>query len=116
MKHEENRKRVCFSCFIKVKVGENLESASALIKERVNRLLPSVDLSDDRLPLGFCLSCKAKLKKFEDKQLKEFDLSKLNEYLASQPRSSPRSDCACTVCEIATAGGLQSRNSVKTGV
>ena len=114
-KHEDCRQRVCFSCFHKVTLEENLKSASPLVQERIRRLLPSVDQSDSRVPLGFCCSCRAKLKKFEDGK-KAFELTKLNDYLATQDRSSPRTECKdCSVCTIASATGLQSKTTEKLG-
>ena len=110
MKHEESRRRVCLACFKKVKETECLDSMSVSLQQRLQRLAPSLDRTDDRVPLGLCLSCRAKMRRVEDGS-STFELVKLTAFLGSQPRSSPRKDCCCTICKTASASGLHSRKS-----
>ena len=110
MKHEQSRRRVCLYCFRKVKETECIDSASAPLQRRLARLAPSLDRTDDRVPLGLCQTCRATMKKAEDGS-GTFKLVKLTAFLASRPRSSPRKDCACSICKTANASGLQSRKS-----
>ena len=107
MKHEDARKRVCVLCFRKTGANECLENASALIFERINRLVISdLDLSDSRVPTGLCSSCRTKLKDVDGGRKSTFDLQSLSDYLDEQKRLSPRSNtCDCLVCKIATAFG-----------
>ena len=119
MKHEESRRRVCLACFKKVKETECLDSMSVSLQQRLQRLAPSLDRTDDRVPLGLCLSCRAKMKRVEERVEEgskngssTFELVKLTAFLGSQPRSSPRKDCCCTICKTASASGLHSRKSV----
>ena len=109
-KHAENRLRVCFCCFEKVKPGEDVFSCTDAVRERIKLKIPSYDYNDPRVPVGFCEGCKRKLKDVEKGTLKELDLSHLNGYLATQPKST-RVKCAkpCQVCTVAEKIGLDSR-------
>ena len=110
-KHAKNRLRVCFGCFEKVKPGEDVFSCTDAVRERIKLKVPSYDFDDSRVPVGFCEGCKRKLKDVEKGTLKELDLSNLNSYLATQPKSS-RVKCAkpCKVCSVAEKIGLDSRS------
>ena len=110
-KHAQNRLRVCFGCFEKVKPGEDVFSCTDAVRERIKLKVPSYDFDDSRVPVGFCEGCKRKLKDVEKGTLKELDLSNLNSYLATQPKSS-QVKCAkpCKVCSVAEKIGLDSRS------
>ena len=109
-KHPENRLRVCFSCFEKVKPGENVLSCTEDLRERIKQKVPSYDHTDPRVPVGLCEGCKRKIKDVDTGKLKELDLSNLNNFLATQPRSH-RLKCTkpCRVCTVASKNGLESR-------
>ena len=108
MHHDEARKRVCFSCFRKVKANENLSESSDLIIKRVQEFIPNLDLQDDCIPIGFCGTCRRKLQVAES-----LSLTNLSKFLATQKRTSPRAECKCFVCEIASASGLQAKKHQK---
>ena len=63
----------------KFKKGEDILSSSTLAKERVKRLLPILDPTDDRPMLGICAGCRGKLKKILD-QKGAFDLMSLSSF------------------------------------
>ena len=107
MKHFEGRNRVCFSCFKKVKINETIESSTKLVQDRITTIIPSLDLNDDRVPLGLCPTCRLKLKAVENGKLEDFDLTRLNAYLLSQARPSPRAECTCQICTIAGSSGIK---------
>ena len=105
MAHPVNRKKVCLICFRKC--NSHLESANPVVLERINQfVIPNFDLSDPKLPIGFCETCRLHLKDIATKDAKPFDLTNLQKYLEKQRDSTPKeTDCICDVCKIATAFG-----------
>ena len=82
--------------------------SSDLIIKRVQEFIPNLDLQDDCIPIGFCGTCRRKLQVAES-----LSLTNLSKFLATQKRTSPRAECKCFVCEIASASGLQAKKHQK---
>ena len=106
MLHEEARTKVCLGCFRKC--SQNLHSAQPVLIQRIkDHLVKDIDITDSRVPIGFCESCRLKLQAVATKKdAKPFDLGHLHSYLETQKRISPRApECTCFVCKLASAFG-----------
>ena len=107
MKHEDARKRVCFCCFRKAGPKENLDNASDLLLSRVEKhVISDLNIHDNRVPIGLCVKCCAKINNIEKGRKSTIDLTILTNYLDEQKRLSLRKEiCDCVVCKIAKSFG-----------
>ena len=105
MLHQEARSRICLGCM--QKCTRNLLDAQPLTLQRLNdHVIQHIDVHDSRMPIGFCESCRLRLKRISENGAKAFDLSHLHSYLKQQKRIMPRvKECKCLVCQLASSSG-----------
>ena len=101
--HQDCRQSVCFFCFSKCD-----RHITDLIKERILGTFSgnSIDIKDDRVPLGACNSYRTMIQK-HGKGDRNLPLPKLYDYkkLIIRPQTREFDSCNCLICKVAHLKG-----------
>lgn len=117
--HEENRKKVCVSCGLKITIGKNnfkKFQITAKIKELICEFLnPNFNEWDDRYPISICTRCRISLVQQKNDKLNR-KLPKMPNFekilIPKETRCSGK--CNCLICQTARSKSHPNRRHRKT--